>query len=181
MIQQRFVHCYRARGVGKRGKSRGLSRGNQLFGRPDVVRGGPCEKVSPVGGFCLHDALEVTKLGLSRDGVGVGGLKFFGPSSGFRKLFPKGGQERGPPSFGPWGGAGAGRGGFQRRRERGEGRGEPLVELIARGSSWGGRDLRGFEFVSKGRPVELLPGWFGLSLWGEGGARRSRSARGPIP
>ena len=112
MIQQSFVNCYRAGGVGKGGESRGLSRGNQLFGRPDVVRGGLCEEISPVGGLRLLDAFEVAKLGLFRDGVGVGGLKFFGPSGGFRKFFPKGGQERSSPSFGPWGGAGAGRGGF---------------------------------------------------------------------
>jgi len=74
-----------------------------LLGRPDVVRGGLCEKVSPVGGFGLLDAFEVAKVRLSRDGVRVGGLKFFGPSGGFVELFPKGGQERGPPSFGPWG------------------------------------------------------------------------------
>ena len=72
MVQQRFVNCYRVGGVGKGGKSRGFSRGNQLFGRPDAIREGLCEKVGPVGGFCLFDALEVTKLGLFRDGVGVG-------------------------------------------------------------------------------------------------------------
>jgi len=170
MIQQGFVNCYRAGGVRKGGKSRGLSGGKQLFGRPDVVRGGLCEKVSPVGGLGLLDAFEVTKLGLSRDGVGVGGLQFFGPSGSFRKLFPKGGQERGPPSFGPWGWVGAGRDNFWSCRERQVGRGEPFVELFGGGSSWGGRDLPGFEFVSKARPVDLLPAWFWLIVVGGGGA-----------
>jgi len=96
----------------KGGKSRGLSWGNQLVGSPDIVGGGLCEKVSPVGGFRPLDALEVTKLGLSRDGVGFGGLKFFGPSGGFCELFLKRGKERGPPGCGPWGGAGAGPGGL---------------------------------------------------------------------
>ena len=55
-----------------------------------------------------------------------------------------------------------GRGGLYWRREGGEGRGEPLVELIRRGSIRGGRDLPVFEFVSKARPVDLLPArsWF---------------------
>jgi len=162
MVQGHFVNCYRARGVGKGGKSRGLSRGDPLLGRPYVVRGTLCEKISPVGGSRLFDAFEVTKHGLSRDGVGVGGLKFFGLLGGLRELLPKGGQERGPPSFGPWGGARAGRGGLYRHRQRGEGRGEPLVELIGRGSIRGGRDLPVFEFVSEARPVNLLPArsWF---------------------
>ena len=133
-----------------------------MFGRLDVVWGSLCEKISPVGGFPLLDAFEVSKLGLSRDGVGVWGLKFFGPSDGLCALFPKGGQERVPPSFGPWGGARAGCGGLYRRCDRGEGRGEPLIKLIGRGSIKGGKDLLVFEFVSKARPADLLPAssWF---------------------
>jgi len=91
MVQQRFVNCYRARGVGKGGKSTELSRGDQLRGRPDVVRGSLCEEISPVVRFRLRNAFEVPMLGLFRDGVGVGGLKLFGPSGGLCKLFPKGG------------------------------------------------------------------------------------------
>jgi len=89
-------------------------------------------------------------------------LKFFGPSGGLRELFLKRDQEWGPPSFGIWGGPRAGRGGFYRRRERGEGRGEQLVELVRRESIRGGRDLPALEFVSKARPIALLPArsWF---------------------
>jgi len=138
MGQYRFVNCYRARGVGKGGKSGGLSQGDQLLGRPDVVRGSFCKKVSPVEGFRPLDAFEVTKLDLSRDGVEVGGLTFFALSGGFRELFPKGCQEWGPPRFGPWRVAGDGRPGFYRRRERGEGQGAALVQLVGRGSIRGG-------------------------------------------
>jgi len=152
-----------------------------LLGRPDVVRGSLCEKISPVGGFRLLDAFEVSKLELSRYGVGVRGLKFFRLSGGFCELFLKGGQEPGPPSFGPWGGARAGRSNLYRRRERGEGRGEPLIELVGGGCIRGGRDLPAFEFVSKAGPVDLLPAlsWF-VVVGGKGDAERSKSVRGPI-
>jgi len=121
VVQYRFVDCSRTRPVGKRGKSGSLSRGDQFFGRPDVVRGGFCKEIGPVGGFCPLDTFEVPKPRLSRDGVGIGDFEFLGRSGGFRELFPKGGQEWGPPGFGPWAGARARRGAFYRRRECGEG------------------------------------------------------------
>jgi len=130
-----------------------------LFGLPVVVRGGFCKEVSPIGGFGPLDTFKVTKLGLSRNGVGVGGLEFLGFSGGLREFFPKAGKERGPPSLGPWGGARARRGCLYRLRERGEGRGEPLVKLIGGGSIRGGRDLPFFELVGKAGPVDLLPAW----------------------
>jgi len=58
MVHWSFVECYRARGLGKGGKSRGLSRGDQLLGRPDVVWGSFSKKISPVAGFPPLDALK---------------------------------------------------------------------------------------------------------------------------
>ena len=112
-----------------------------MLGRPDVVWGGFCKEIGPVGGFRPLDTFKVTKLGLSSDCVGGGGLNFFGFMGGLGELFSKGGQERGPPSLGFWGGARARRSCLYRPCERGKGRGEPLVELVGRGSFGGGRDL----------------------------------------
>jgi len=98
-------------------------------------------------------------------------LKFFGPLGGLRELFPKGGQEAGPPALGHWGGARAGRSGFYRRRDRGEYRGEPLVELIGRGSNWGEGTCQSLTLsVRLGQSTTCQRG-LGLSLWGEGGWR----------
>ena len=76
---------------GRDGEPGGFSRGDQLFGRPDVVWGGSCKKVSPVGGFSSLDGLEVAEFGLSCCVVGVSSLGFFGPSGDFCELFPEGG------------------------------------------------------------------------------------------
>ena len=62
VVQKRLVNCDWIRGVGEGGEPGGFSWGDQLFGRPDVVRGGLCEKISPVGGFCSFDGFEIAEL-----------------------------------------------------------------------------------------------------------------------
>ena len=103
MVQKRFVDPGWVRGVGEGGEPGGFSRGDQLLGRSDVVWGGFREEVGPVGGFGSLDGLEVSELGLSCNAVGVGGPELFGPTGGLCELLSDSGQERGPPSFRPWG------------------------------------------------------------------------------
>jgi len=141
-----------------------------VFSRPDVVRRGFCKKVSTVGGFRPFNGFEIAKFGLSRYGVGVGGLEFLGPADGFRELFAERGQEWGPPSFGPWGGGRVRCGGLYCFCECGEGSGEPLVKLVGGGSVRGKRDLPVFEFIGKAWPIDILPGWSGLVAIGVRGA-----------
>ena len=86
MVQKRVIDCDWARGVGKGGKPRGLSRGDQLFVRPDGVWGGLLKEISPVGGFGLLDGFEIAELGLSCQVVGFGGLDFLGSLGGFREF-----------------------------------------------------------------------------------------------
>jgi len=59
------------RGVREGGKSGGLSLGDQLFGRPDIVGGGFCEEISPVQGLSSFDGFEVAELGLPSYRLGV--------------------------------------------------------------------------------------------------------------
>jgi len=99
VIQKRVIYCDWVRGVGGRGEPGRLSWGNQLFGRPDVVRGGLCAEVSPVGGFSSFDGLKVAELGLSYNAVGVRGPEFFGCARGFPEFLSQSGKERGPPGF----------------------------------------------------------------------------------
>ena len=91
VIQKRLVDCNWARGVGEGGKPRGCSRVDQLFGRPDVVGGGSCKEVSPVGGFSALDGFEVAELRLSHYVVGVGGLRLFGFPGGSSEFLPESG------------------------------------------------------------------------------------------
>jgi len=77
VIQKRVIYRDWVRGIRAGGEAGGLSWGDQLFGRPDVVRGGFCEEVSPVGGFSSFDGLEVAELGLSYNAVGVGSRVFW--------------------------------------------------------------------------------------------------------
>jgi len=77
VVQKRIVDSDWARGVGEGREPRAFSRGDQLFGCPDVVPSGLCKKISPVGSFCSFDGFEVAELGLSCYAVGVGGLDFF--------------------------------------------------------------------------------------------------------
>jgi len=86
VVQKRTVDCDWVRGVGEGGAPGGLSCGDQLFGPPDVVSRGFCKKVSPIGGLCSFDGLEVAELRLSCYAVGIGGLGLFGPSGGFREF-----------------------------------------------------------------------------------------------
>ena len=79
VVQKRLVDCDWVRGVGEGGKPGGLSWCDQLFGRPDVVWRGFCKKVSPIGGLCSFDGLEVAELRLSCYAVEVGGLGSFWP------------------------------------------------------------------------------------------------------
>jgi len=99
VVQKCIVDSDWARGVGEGREPGGFSRGDQLFGRPDVVRRGLCKEVTPVGSFYSFDSFEVAELGLSCYAVGVGGMEFFGFPGGFRELLPESGQERGPPTF----------------------------------------------------------------------------------
>jgi len=46
-------------------ESGGLSWGDQLFGSPDVVRGGFGAEISPVGGLSSFSGFEVAELGFS--------------------------------------------------------------------------------------------------------------------
>jgi len=90
VVQKCVVDCDWVRGVGEGGKPGGLSWGDQLFGRPDVVRRGFCEELGPLKGFCSFDGLEVAELRPSCYAVGVGGLGFFGPAGGgFREFLPE--------------------------------------------------------------------------------------------
>ena len=74
-----------------------------MFGCPDVVRGGFCEEVSPVGGFSSLEGLEVAELGRSYNAVGGGGPEFFGFARGFCEFLSESGQEWGPPGLRSWG------------------------------------------------------------------------------
>jgi len=103
VIQKRVVYHDWVRGVGEGGEPGGLSWGNQLFGRPDVVWGGLCDEVSPVGGFSSLDGLKIAELGLPYNAVGVGGPELFGSARGLRESLSESGQERGPPGFRSWG------------------------------------------------------------------------------
>jgi len=77
IVQKGGVDCDWVRSVGEGREPGGFAQGDQLLGRPDVVRRGFCNQSSPVGGFCSLDGFEVAELGLSRSAVGVGGLHFF--------------------------------------------------------------------------------------------------------
>ena len=83
VVEERVVDSDRVGGIRERGEPGGLSWGDQLLGRPDVVRGGFCEEISPVGSFGPLNGFEVAEPGLSCCGVGVGGPEFFSPAGGF--------------------------------------------------------------------------------------------------
>ena len=170
MTQKRVIYRDWVRGVGEGGESGGLSWGNQLFGHPDVVGGGFCEKVSPVGGFSSFDGLKVAEFGLCCHTVGFGGPEPFGSERGFHEFLSESGQERGPAGFGSWGRARVGCRGFDCRCECGEGCGEPLVELVGGGGIGGGRDEPVFESLCEAWPVALLPARPGSVVVGGGRA-----------
>jgi len=60
--------------------------------------------------------------------------------------------------------------GFHRCCELGEGRGEPLVELVRGWGLGGGRDEPVFKSISEAWPVSFLPGWPRFVVVGRGGA-----------
>jgi len=103
VVQEGIIDSYWVRGVGKGGEPGGLSWGDQLFGRPYVVRRGLCKEISPIRGLCSFDGFEVAELRLSCYAVGVGGLGFFGFPGGFREFLLESGKTRGPPTFRFWG------------------------------------------------------------------------------
>ena len=105
MVQERIVDCDWVCGIGEGGESRGLSWGDQLFGGPDVVRGGLRKEVGPVGGLGSFYGFEVAELGLACYGIGIWGSKLLGPAGGFGEFFPEGSEEGSPPSLGLPGGA----------------------------------------------------------------------------
>ena len=140
-----------------------------MFGRPDVVRRGFCKEVSPVGGFCPLDNFEIARLGQSCNGVAVGGSDTLGLAGGLCELLPEGGEEWGPPCFGSCGEALVECGGFECRCKYRECGGEPLVELVGRGSVGRGTHQPPFELVSKGWPVCILPAWFMYVVMGARG------------
>ena len=59
VVQKRIVDSDWAPGVGKGRKPGGFSWGDQLFGRPYVVRRGLCKEISPICGFSSFDGFEV--------------------------------------------------------------------------------------------------------------------------
>jgi len=126
-------------------------------------------EVRPIRGFRSFDGFEVAELRLSCYVVGVGGLGFLGFPGGFREFLPECGQERGPPGFGPWGRTRSRRSGFNRRCERGEGGGEPLVKLVRGLGLGGGRDEPIFKLICQAWPVSFLPAWPGFVVVGRGG------------
>jgi len=91
VVQERFIDCNWVRGIGQKGKPGGLSQGDQLFGRPDVVWRGFCKEISPVGSFSSSDTFEVAELRLSCCVVGVWGLGLFGSPGGFREFLSQSG------------------------------------------------------------------------------------------
>jgi len=122
------------------GQSGGLSRGDQLLGRPNDVCGGLGKEVRPVSGFGPFDGFEIAELGLPCCGVRVGGPEAFSPAGGFCEFLSEGGEEWGPPSLRLRGGA---QSGCVFRNCRGEcrgGRGELFVELVGGWAVGGGRN-----------------------------------------
>jgi len=105
VIQECVVDCYGVGSIREGGKAGGLLWGDQLFGCPDVVRGGFCEEIGPVGSLRSFYGLEIAEFNLSCCGVEVGGPQFFGLASSFCELLPESGEEKGPPGFGLRGGA----------------------------------------------------------------------------
>jgi len=105
VAQKRTVDCNGVRGIREGGEPRGLSRGDQLFGGPDIVRGGFCKEIGPVAGLGSFYGFEVAELRLPCYGVGVWGSKLLGPTGSFGEFFPEGGEEGGPPSLRLRGGA----------------------------------------------------------------------------
>jgi len=77
VVQKCVVDCDWVSGVGEGREPVGFSWGDQLFGRPDVVWGGFCKEVSPVGGFGSFNGFKVAEFGLSGNAVGVRGLELF--------------------------------------------------------------------------------------------------------
>ena len=105
VVEECVVDRDRVLSVGEGGESRGLSLGNQVLGRPDVVRAGFRQEVRPISGLGSFDGLEVDKLGQSCRRVGVGGPEFFRSAGSICELLPEGSEEWGPPSIRLWGGA----------------------------------------------------------------------------
>jgi len=91
VVQMGVVDRDWVRGVGEGRESGGFSRGDQLFGLPDVVQRGFCKNIRPLGGLSPPDGFEIAELGLSCYAVGVGGLGFFGLLGGLCELFLEGG------------------------------------------------------------------------------------------
>jgi len=108
VIQECVIDRNRVGGIREGGEPGGLSWGNHLFGCPNVVRGGFCEEVGPIGSLGSFNGFEVAELGLSCCGVGIGGPQFLGFAGSLRELFSESGEERGPPCLGLWRGARAG-------------------------------------------------------------------------
>jgi len=73
VVQECVVDCDGVGGIREGGKPGGLPWGDQLFGCPDVVRGGICEEVGPVGSLGSFYGLEIAELRLPCYGIGVRG------------------------------------------------------------------------------------------------------------
>jgi len=105
VVEESVVDRDRVGGVREGGESGGLSWGDHLFGCPNVIRGGFCEEVSPIGSLGSLNGLEIAKLGLSCCAVGIGGSQTLGSAGSLCVLLPENGEERGPPCLGPRRGA----------------------------------------------------------------------------
>jgi len=90
MVSYGSIDCDRVGGTLKGGASGSLSWGDKLLGRPNVLWGGFCEEVGPVGVGCSFDGLEVAELGLPSSEAGVGGLVFLGLAGGLLEFFGEG-------------------------------------------------------------------------------------------
>jgi len=62
-----------------------------FFGPRDVVWGGFCKEIAPVGGFCPFDGFKVAELGRSCCGVGVGGPEPLSLAGSFCEFLSEGG------------------------------------------------------------------------------------------
>jgi len=74
VVEECVVDRDRVGGIGEGGKPGGLSWSDQLFGRPNVIWGGFCEEICPVGSLGSFNGFSL------RYGAGRGGFSQNGPA-----------------------------------------------------------------------------------------------------
>ena len=175
MVQKGVVDHDWVPGVREGGEPGGFSWGDQLLGRPDVVRGGLRKEIGPVGAFSSVDGFEIAELGLSCNIVGVGGQEFLALREAFanslRRVVSCGVHLA--LDFGDGCARGAVASIVAMRVEEAEE--NPW-------SSWLGEGFRGGGGMSQSLSLFVRPGQSascqrgrGLWLWGEGGAYGNRN------